>query len=145
MITKSFVLAVLSVCVATGTFAHDGVKNPAVKARMDSMGTIRENVKLLGTMAKGGTAFDAAAAQLAAEAIAREAARTPGLFGSNEDDPLSEARASIWDSFDDFTAKAESLEDAAMSAQNIETIEDLATALPAIGASCKACHATYRE
>ncbi|NNF90114.1 MAG: cytochrome c, partial [Boseongicola sp.] len=43
--------------VASAALAHQGVKNPAVKARMDVMSAIGDNTKLLGRMAKGEVAF----------------------------------------------------------------------------------------
>ena len=63
-------------------FGSQGVQNPAVKARMDGMSAIAENMKTLGQMAKGATEFDAAMARAAAATIAEQASATPGLFES---------------------------------------------------------------
>ena len=130
---------------ATAAIAHQGVQNPAVKARMDGMSAIAENMKTLGQMAKGATPFDVETARLAAAAIAEHAAATPDLFAANETDPKSEARPEIWSNFDDFTAKAIELETIATGfATSINQPADLTAAMRAFGANCQSCHMAYR-
>lgn len=129
---------------ATAALAHQGVKNPAVKARMHAMDTIGLHTKVLGQMAKGEIEFDAAVAREAADGIAGEAAKMPDLFEAPEDDPVSEARREIWANFDDFTMKSEAMRKAALTAA-ISDADDLGPALARIGAACKACHELYRE
>ncbi|MEL6806937.1 MAG: cytochrome c [Pseudomonadota bacterium] len=139
------VAVALAVC-ATSVLAHSGVKNPAVMARMHGMTLISDNVKVLGTMAKGQVAFDAASARAAAQAIADHAAQSVDLFAADETDPKSEALPAIWTDFDDFTIKAEALETAAADlAASVQSLEDVRAAMPKIGATCKACHSKYRE
>ena len=130
----------------TTTNAHSDVANPAVKARMEAMKTIGAQTKILGSMAKGAVAFDAAAAQAAAATMAAEAAKIPALFEANEDDPESEAKPIIWEQWDDSTKKAMALETAATDASSsITDAGSLGAAMGAIGGSCKGCHSTYRE
>lgn len=132
--------------VAGAAFAHQGVTNPAVKARMDSMSEIQENTKVLGSMAKGAISFDKERARTAASGIATQAARMPGLFEAEESDPLSEALPAIWTRFDDFVDKAADLERiAGEAADGMDTPQDLGSALAAIGSACKSCHQSYRE
>ncbi len=126
-------------------FAHEGVKNAAVMARMDVMSQIGAETKVIGQMVKGETPFDADRARAAVTAIAEHSAKVPGLFEAPEDDPKSEALPAIWEDFPDFTAKTVAMEDAARAAASLETPEDLAAALGAIGETCKDCHKTYRE
>lgn len=142
---KYIALGVL-LLTATAALAHQGVQNPAVKARMDGMTAIAENMKTLGQMAKGATEFDAAVAGSAAAAIAEHAAATPGLFEANETDPKSEARPEIWSNFEDFATKATELETIAVGfSASINEPEDLNAAMRAFGANCKSCHSVYRE
>ncbi|MEO9826651.1 MAG: cytochrome c [Paracoccaceae bacterium] len=129
----------------TAALAHEGVKNPSVMARMHGMKTIGAQAKVLGEMAKGTTVFEAARAQAAATTLAQEAERIKGLFEAREDDPKSEALPVVWDTFPDFTAKAQTLQIAAESAQTITTQEQLQTAMRDIGATCSACHKAYRK
>lgn len=137
--------ALFTIAPAIDSQAADA-SNPTVQARMDLMKTIGAQTKILGNMAKGTTAFDAAAAQAAATTMAEAAAEIPAKFEPQEDDPASEAKPIIWDQWDDFTAKAMDLETAASAAAG--SITDQASIGPAmgqIGAACKACHSVYRE
>ncbi|WP_127114425.1 c-type cytochrome [Shimia sediminis] len=130
---------------ATVVIAHGGVKNPAVMARMDGMSAIADNMKVLGGMAKGAVAFDAAKANEAAGVIAVEAARIPVLFQVEETDPKSEAKPEIWGDFGDFVAKANTLETAADGLSgSIQSADDLAAGMKSLGQSCQSCHETYR-
>lgn len=139
--------AILLVLVgATAVAAHEGVKNPAVLARMNGMSDIADNVKVLGDMAKGVSAFDQTAARTAALSIAQHAREAPGLFEAMEDDPKSEALPAIWENFDDFTAKSFELETIARDlSASISSPDDLRPALRGLGANCTACHEVYRK
>ncbi|MGV6850215.1 MAG: c-type cytochrome [Marinibacterium sp.] len=131
---------------ATAALAHSGVKNPAVKARMAAMSAIGDATKILGQMAKGQTAFDAATARAAAQTIAEHAATTPDLFEAPETDPKSEALPVIWTKYEDFTAKALELHKVAEGlAETIQTPEDLRAGLGQLGGACKSCHSVYRQ
>ncbi len=137
---------IAALLVATATSAHQGVKNPAVLARMNGMSAIADNLKVIGDMAKGTASFDAGEARESLEQIAKHAAETPGLFEAREDDPKSEALPVIWDRFDDFRTKALELEMiAAEGAETVSAAEDLQPILQKLGANCKSCHSTYRE
>ncbi|MXW87835.1 MAG: cytochrome c [Boseongicola sp. SB0667_bin_21] len=130
----------------TAAFAHQGIQNPAVKARMAAMSAISENMKTLGMMARGAAEFDAEAARAAAAAIANHASAVPSLFEANETDPMSEARPAIWTSFEDFSAKASELASIAVGlSTSITTPEDLGPAMSSLGSSCRSCHSIYRE
>lgn len=143
-------LNTIIICIltaATGAaFAHSGVMNPAVMARMDAMSSIGAQVKVLGQMAKGEKPFDKQAAQKAAAQIAKHASDTPALFKANESDPKSEAKPEIWENFQDFTKKSEDLADIAGELSNsLSTKGDLTSALRRLGANCKSCHTDYRQ
>lgn len=131
---------------ATAALAHEGVKNPAVKARMDAMKEMAAELKVIGEMAKGERPFDAEAARSATGGIARLAAGTVPLFEAPEDDPLSEARPAIWRDFADFVRRSEAMEAAALAVQPTLTSPGaLVPALETLGDACAACHEPYRE
>jgi cytochrome c556 len=68
------------------------------------------------------------------------------LFEAEETDPKSEAKASIWTNFDDFTYKADELKAIAMGLGNsIDSADDLVQAMSSLGSTCKSCHAEYRQ
>jgi cytochrome c556 len=124
-------------------FAKEGVQDPTVKARMELMGTIGMNVKTLGDMAGGKTAFDAAAAEAAKAAIVAAAAEVPVKFEPQATDPVSEAKPDIWANWADFTAKAEAL-GAAATAVDTSSLDGVKAGMGGVGGACKACHAVYR-
>lgn len=141
-----WVLAVGLASVAGVALAHTGVKNMTVMKRMEAMKSIGESTKVLGQMAKGELVFDAEAAREAAMAIARHAAETPALFKEKAEDSKDEAKPVIWDRYEDFVAKSEDLEVlAARLAETVANLDDVRSGLGQIGATCKACHAVYRE
>ena len=131
--------------MATAAYAHNGVKNPAVMARMEGMSNIVASMRVLGGMAQQKLAFDQATAQQAARDMAAEAAKITALFEANEDDPKSEAREEIWQDYADFTAKADALTEAANAATNVTSLQELWGVVGPIGDACKDCHKTYRE
>lgn len=138
--------SIVIACLAAGAaVAHEGVKNPAVMARMDGMSTIGAETKILGQMAKGEKPFDAAAAQAASAKIAAEAARIEALFKAQEDDPMSESLPAVWTDFPNFVAKAKTLQEAALKASDVTTKDALEPSLREIGATCSACHKVYRK
>ncbi|WP_138465301.1 cytochrome c [Poseidonocella sp. HB161398] len=141
-------ILVASAALSALSFAVQAAEptDPHVIERTQAMKTIGKNTKILGDMAKGAVAFDAAAAQEAAATIAATATEVPSLFETEADDPASEALPVIWTQYDDFTTKAADLEMAASAAaESIQAQADLGPALGQIGAACKACHSTYRE
>jgi cytochrome c556 len=132
--------------VAGTAISHQGVENAAVQARMHNMMEIVDDLKVMGDMAKGQTAFDAEAAQAAAKDIARHAAETPSFFAMNETDPKSEAKPIIWDQFGDFTAKSRSLEAVALDVSaSLTDLDNLKQGMSQIAQTCKDCHGVYRE
>ncbi len=139
---KRFVF-VAALFVAGAALAHDGVKNPAVMARMEGMKQMGGAAKILGEMVKGAVVFDAASANAAMETLRVESARIEALFEAEEDDPKSEALPAIWQDYPDFTAKAEALNAAA--SQTVGSLEELQGAISQIGGACRACHKDYRE
>lgn len=143
---KSAIAAGVFLVTAIAAYAHQGVTNPAVMARMEAMSGIGDATKVLGQMAKGTQPFDQAAARSAAATIAELAADTPNLFWAREDDKMSEALPAIWDDFDDFAKKSGVMETAAKKASTTNTdLASLRSALGEIGQTCKACHSDYRK
>ncbi|MBD3765403.1 MAG: cytochrome c [Rhodobacterales bacterium] len=136
-------LALSLIVLGGAALAKEGVTNPVVKARMDTMSTIAMNTKVLGDMAGGKTAFDAAAATAAKTALAAAAAEAPAKFQPRETDPVSVAKPEIWTNWADFVAKAEALATAA-EALDTSTLDGVKAGMPAVGGSCKACHSVYR-
>lgn len=132
--------------VASVAWAHSGVKDQDVMARMNLMSDIAENVKLIGAMAKGETPFDADKVNAALDQIAEQSKTIPAMFENRAQDPKSEALPVIWEDWQGFVDRATDGEKAAARlAGSVSSRDDLGQVLGKIGASCKACHETYRK
>ena len=142
---KLLKVAVLGTLLATGAaFAEEERTDPNAKMREEVMEEIGKAMGVLGGMAKGEVAFDAAAAEAAKAKIAEEAGAIATEFATQgEPDPASEAKPEIWANWDDFLKKAEALK-AAASAADVSSAEAIGAALGSVGGACKDCHTTYR-
>ena len=140
---KTIIIAVTAAAVAGTAWAHNGVSDPTVKARMELMMTIKKATAVIGGMAKGKIEFDAQKATEAKAVLARAAARIDSAFEQPATDPLSEARPDIWQDRDGFAAKTDEFE-AAATALDVTSLENLRAGLGDIGKSCGGCHKAYR-
>jgi cytochrome c556 len=140
-LTKSLIVAI----ALTGgvAIAKEGVQDPTVKARMDLMGVVGKNTKVLGDMANGSAAFDASAAAAAKAALIAAAAEIPAKFETEADDPVAEARPDIWMNWDGFVERATALQTAA-EAVDVATLAGIQAGMGAIGGSCRDCHTDFR-
>jgi cytochrome c556 len=136
-------LLVGAVFAAGVAVAKEGVQDPTVKARMELMGVIAMNTKVLGDMAGGKAAFDAAAAEAAKAAMVAASAEIAAKFEAQATDPVSEAKPEIWANWDDFTKKAGAL-NAAAAALDASSVEGVQAGMGAIGGACKDCHTSFR-
>ena len=124
--------------------AHDGVKDPDVKARMEVMKSIQSGTRVLGRMLKGERPFDAEEAATAAARIGAAAERVVPVFQARADDPKSEASPAIWQDFADFEAEAAGLIDAA-AALDTSGEAELRESFGRMGTACRSCHESYKE
>ncbi|WP_029375464.1 c-type cytochrome [Oceanicola sp. S124] len=123
--------------------AHAEASNPAVKERIALMGEIRGNFAVIGGMAQGRVDFDAAKAEEAQAALAAAAAMIPEKFEPQETDPESEASPAIWEDWDQFTAIAAQLEQAAL-ALDVSSLDGIKAGFGSVGGNCGACHKAFR-
>lgn len=128
---------------ATVVFAADAT-DPTAKARQELMDTIGMNVKVLGDMAGGKAAFDAAAAAAAKDALIAASAEIPAKFETEASDPKSNAKPAIWTNWADFTTKAQALNTAA-TALDTASLETVQAGMGAVGGACKDCHTAYKN
>ena len=144
----SGLVAVMVAGVATGD-GHGSVAD-IVKARQELMKGIGKNFGVLGDMAKGKIAYDAAAASAAAAALNEAAATDPATLwvdgSSNADFAETRTKPELLASIDkvnaihtDFAAAT-----GAMTTAAGESLDALRAAMGPIGEQCGACHKPYR-
>ena len=144
---KSFFISfLLFVIVAFSSLAHTDTTNPIVKARMEAMKELAKSMKHLSKVSRGTLPFETEAIVEIFNAIENNASNTPELFSVYAIDPTSEAGTEIWENFEDFTKKAQSLESIANElALTVNAKDQLQSAMMALGSSCKSCHSKYRN
>jgi cytochrome c556 len=135
-----FVGAMVAASVAFAAEATD----PDAKARQETMDAIGMQMKVLGEMAGGKTAYDAAAAEAAKTALIAAATNIPVAFEKQgAGDPKSTAKPEIWTNWDDFLKDAEMLKTNA-TALDVSSVETIGAGMGAVGGVCKDCHTEYR-
>lgn len=135
----------MTLALGGAAFAHTGVQNPAVLARMENMSAIADEMEILVNMARGRTAYDETLAETARDRLHGHAGEVVALFEAPETDPRMEALPIIWEDFADFSSKAADLERAALGLSGrLASREDVVAAVRALGATCTACHDAYR-
>lgn len=140
---------ILASVVATPLLA-EGPAEMAVEARQGIMSAYALHLGVLGGMAKGEMAYDAAQAQLAADAIEALSGFDHSLLWpagtANGEIDDSDAKPEIWANLADFTAKQTALHEAAVALQGAASggQEGLGAALGGVGQACGACHELYR-
>jgi cytochrome c556 len=133
-----------AILIAGAAFAEGDRTDPNAKARSDLMRTIGKNTGILGDMAGGKAAHDAAAAEAAKAAIVEAAGMIEATFkDQGAADPASEAKPEIWANWDDFLANAKALGDAA-GAMDVASAETIGAGMGALGGACKDCHTEFR-
>lgn len=140
LVTKT--IAAGLILIAGAAIASEAA-DPNVKARQEVMETLGKNMKILGDIAGGKAAYDAAAAEAAKAAIIAAASEASAKFEPQATDPKSEAKPEIWSNWDDFLAKDKALVDAA-TAWDVSSPETIGAGMGAVGGACKACHTAYR-
>jgi cytochrome c556 len=145
-------LSVSLIAIAGIAFAQTALPPmEAHEAREAHMKLYGPQLKVLGDMAKGDTAYDAAAAQAAADKLLELATVDQSTWwpeGSDSDSVAgSRALPVIWTDMEGFLAKQEALEAAAANLQTAAGVDlaSLQAAIGAVGGSCGGCHEANRK
>jgi cytochrome c556 len=140
---KRFAIPLCAVLAfATAAFAHSGVKDPQVMARMVLMTDVADDIKALVALTKSD--FDPQIAALHGSRLAAHADQIAPLFEQPATDPKSEARPEIWQDWAGFLADAEDMRIAAEAVAASEKEDAFTQAFARLGQSCTACHKDYR-
>ncbi|MDQ3482362.1 MAG: cytochrome c [Pseudomonadota bacterium] len=120
-----------------------------MKERHENYERIGDSMKVITRQLKSGSP-DLAQVRSNADTIAQLAPQVSTWFpaGTGPDVGKTEAKSAIWENRQDFAAKAEAFNQAAMAFQRTAQGSDLAAIRAAhgnLGKSCKACHDLYRE
>jgi cytochrome c556 len=123
---------------------------PEVKARQGQFQTLAINLGILGGMARGDLAYDAARAEAAARSIAGVSMVDLAALFPEGTDSMSidgtRAEPAIWSDLPDVLTKWQALGTgaAAMQAAAAKGPQDIGAAIGGLAGACKACHDAYR-
>lgn len=138
------ILVVGAILAAGVAYAEGDRTDPMAIARSDLMKTQGKNTGILGDMASGKTAYDAAAAEAAKAVLIETSASIEATFKEpGAADPASESKPEIWTNWEDFLVKAKGLGDAA-GAMDVSSAETIGAGMAALGGACTECHKAYR-
>lgn len=139
--TKTLVLGL--VMMGGIAYAESKAADPDVHARQNLMQSNGAAMGVLGGMAKGETAFDAAAAEAAKQSLIANAAGIEAAFKNNASDPENRSKPEVWASWDEFLEDAGKLGEAA-AALDTSSLDGVKAGLGAIGGTCKDCHTEFK-
>lgn len=142
---KMMKIALIGAVLAAGAAYAEGDRtDPNAIARSELMRTIGKNTGILGDIAGGKAAYDAAAAEGAKAAIVEAAGKIEASFkDQGAADPASEAKPEVWADWEEFLADAKKLGDAA-GALDVASAETIGAGMGALGGACKDCHTEFR-
>ncbi len=127
--------------------AHEGATG-VVKDRMETMKSMRDDVKAVAAGLKGEQAYDPEFVRQAAARIRDHGGEAmTRLFPEGSMGRPSDANAEVWQQWPRFEALARRLskEADALAAAADDPAGDGGTAFQALTATCKACHDVFRE
>ncbi len=144
----ALILAAVAAAIALPASAQFAKPEDAVKYRKASLTVMGAHFSRVGAMASGRVPFDAKVAAENADLVATLAKLPWAAFPEGTDKGDTRAKPEIWkdaakfkEDADKFQAEALKLQAAAKTG-NLDAIK---TAFGATGASCKACHDTFRK
>jgi len=147
-INTALILASVATAMALPAAAQFAKPEDAVKYRKASLTLIGTHFGRVGAMVSGRVPFDAKVAAENVELVAELAKLPWTAFAEGTDKGETRAKPEIWkeagkfkEASDKFQAETLKLQAAAKTG-NLDTLK---TAFGATGASCKACHDTFRK
>jgi len=147
-INTALILASVATAIALPAAAQFAKPEDAVKYRKASLTLIGTHFGRVGAMVSGRVPFDAKVAADNVELVAELAKLPWAAFGEGTDKGETRAKPEIWkeagkfkEASDKFQTETLKLQAAAKTG-NLDTLK---TAFGATGASCKACHDTFRK
>ncbi len=142
-----YAAAVVAAVAVTGVTGASMAQEDPIKARQELMKDNGRQAKIVGEMAQGKTAFDAAAAKAALEKMATDVDAFVTHFPEGSDQGETEALPAIWQDKADFEARAAKMAtDARAAAAAVDQGEDAFKAAAGVMfGNCKACHEVYRK
>ena len=149
MFRKSATLLAGALLAASTSAMAESDAEKAVEYRESVFHVMGHNFKPMAGMVKGKIAYDAEEFATRAKRVA-QLAHMPleGFKEGTADVTGTDAKASIWDNWDDFTGKMETLQEKSAELAKVAEGGDMEAIKPkfmATGKACKSCHDDYKK
>jgi len=145
MLAAAIVAGLSTAVPAAAQFAKP---EDAIKYRQSAMFLQNTHLGRLAAMANGRVPFDAKAAAENADVLMAVTKLPFAAFIEGTDKGDTKAKPEIWAEKDKFMAGANKMQEEVVklnAAAKTGSIDQLKSAVGAVGQSCKACHANYRK
>jgi cytochrome c556 len=140
-----FAAVVAAAVLPFASVAHEGATG-VVKERMDLMETIGKQFKEIGQRVQSNRNLPSIGERAAK--IQEMSEKIPGLFPAGSLDRPTDAKATIWEQWDQFEARARDLRQAAGALSTAAPSGDpklISERFKAVSRSCAACHDDFRQ
>ena len=144
----ALILAAVAAAIALPASAQFAKPEDAVKYRKASLTVMGAHFSRVGAMASGRVPFDAKVAAENADLVATLAKLPWAAFPEGTDKGDTRAKPEIWKDAAKFKEDADKFQTEALKLQaaaKTGNLDAIKTAFGATGASCKACHDTFRK
>ncbi|MEH6652516.1 MAG: cytochrome c [Motiliproteus sp.] len=141
-------LLILSTLFAPALSAHSGATG-VVKQRMDAMETMKDEMKVMGSMIKGKRPLELPKFSQSSKTLLKHSSDISRLFPADSGGGKSETLPTIWQQWDLFNQQAKQLHtEAEKQTQLSEEGSDfpkLKQQFSKVAKQCKACHRDYKK
>lgn len=144
---KAAALLAVLLALAIGSSAPSAASNGTskhVSQRLALKNAQKAAMDVLTAMVAGRNTFDQAQARATRRQLIKSTSAIPKHFKKQWLDPRSNAQPLVWQSWDDFKARAEAAK-ATAKALNARSLPGLRRTLPSLIQNCISCHETYRS
>ncbi len=124
--------------------AHRGATG-VVKARMDDMGALKSEMKVLSAFVRRPETFDATRTRRAVATLNTVAARMEHRFPKGSLQPPSEAKPEIWQDWPAFEREIAKFASATETLGQATSFAAFQAAFVDVGASCRSCHKAFKQ
>ncbi len=144
MMRSTFAGALVAAFAMVASVAAHEHATGVVKERMDAMESMAKAMKAMSERAKANR--DLTAIKSDAQVIQRLTATITALFPAGSMQQPTQARAAIWQNWDDFENKARltELESGKLAAVDAKDLKAVSAQLRALSQACSGCHERYR-
>jgi cytochrome c556 len=148
VVSLSALALVVSIAGAVWATQQSEEEQALIKYRQTLMTGLRASMASIGDILKFRMPYSTKHIEVHARNIHTYASLIPDAFEQKLAEGLTDAQPVVWDSWDDFVAKAKALEEASAKLAEAAKGGEVREVMPhvqGVGDACRGCHNTYRK